>query len=1178
MKVLRLCLLAFLFTGLIIAQQPNLGGCQVFPANNIWNTAIDTMPVHPSSSQYVTSIGSGAGIRYDTTMPVNIVPASQPLVPINITYPTESDPGPYPYPANAQVEGGDLHVIVVDQTCWLYETYNSILQSNGSWNADSAAHWNLTSNALRPAGWTSADGAGLPIMPGLMRYSEVLAGQINHALRMTAPATQANNYQWPARHYASHDTSTSLPMMGQRFRLKAGYDISGFSANMQVILRALKKYGAMIADNGLAWSLQGDTDPRWDPNDLLTLRQVLGSNMEAVDVSGLMISPDSGAALQPGGGAAISSVTVSSGSVIGGSNVNVTVTLTDGAPASGAAITLSGSGGAFPTTTVLVGAGLSTQTFSVPTAAVSTNTTLTFAASYNGATVLAPAATVTAPLSSSCPVFPANNIWNVAVDALPLSPNSANYVNSIGSAGGIRYDTTMPFNLVTGSQPLVPINITYPSESDPGPYPFPPNAQVEAGSDAHVMVIDKDRCVLYETYNSVLQPNGSWNVDSAAHWDLNSNALRPAGWTSADAAGLPIYAGLMRYSEVASGQINHALRFTVPHTQARYIWPARHLASSNTDPSLPPMGQRFRLKAGFDISGFSANMQVILRALKRYGMMVADNGLPWSLQGDTDPRWDPNELLTLRQVLGSNMEAVDVSSLMVDPNSGQAGQAGQATVNPAASQVTSLTLASGTVNGGSGVAATVTLSSAAPSTGMNVTLSSSNPGVVASTAVTVAAGATSGQLTISTNTVTAVTAVTLTASAGGGTGSAVLTVNPLTQSQSLPSLLGISVSPTAVVSGTNVNVTVSLASAAPASGSQVSLVSANPAFPNASVTVAAGTTQQTFSLPTIAVSTQSVATIIASYGTVQKSADLTLQPSSTATAGNPASQPKLYGITVSPTSVVGGANVNVTVVLQSGAPAAGALVALTSSNPAFPAAQVTVGSGLSQQTFSLPTAVVSTQSVATIIASLGSSQKSADLTVKPAVAPKIMSLTAPAAVTGGSTVTVSAALSDVAPDGGLTVILASSNSSIVAATTLTVPANTAKCQWTLPTSAVTGSTPVTLTASANGGSGTAVLTVNPSAAPPALFGIIVSPTAVAGGSNVNVTVILTAAAPASGAVVTLSALNPAFPGANVTVAGGATQQTFSLPTSVVSATTVATVVASYGTSQKSADLTMTPGS
>jgi hypothetical protein len=1093
-KFLRLSVSVLLVSSLNYAQQtPTIGGCPIFPANNIWNTPVDSMPVHPRSADYITNIGPGGGIRYDTTMPINVAPSSQPPVAINESYPPESDPGPFPIPANAQVEPGDLHVLVVDQSspCVLYETYNSVLQPNGSWNVDAAAKWDLTSNALRPDGWTSADGAGLPITPGVLRYAEMISGHINHALRMSVPSTQADNYQWPARHYASHDTWTALPMMGQRFRLKAGLDISSYSANMQVVLTALKKYGAMVADNGLAWSLQADTDARWDPNDLQTLRNVVGSNWEAVDVSGLMIDPNSGEARQPGSGTAVSSVTVSPATVVGGFNVPVTVTLSGAAPASGALVTLTGSTPAFPTTTVLVGAGLSSQTFSVPTASVASTNSVIVTAAYNGAAVNASMVSITAPLANSCPTFPADNIWNTPVNTLPVSSNSANYVNSISATGGIRYDTTMPFNLVPGTQPLVPIHITYPSESDPGPYPIPPNAQVEAG-DLHVLTIDTGDCELYETYNSVENADGSWNVDSGAKWSLTSDALRPAGWTSGDGAGLPIYAGLLRYAEMASGQINHALRFTAPSTQAAYVWPARHLASSNNSTVLPPMGQRFRLKAGYDISGFSANMQVILRALKTYGMMLADNGLPWSLQGDTDPRWDANDLLTLRQVSGSNFEAVDATTLMVDPNSGQALQAGGSTAPPPTLPPSSgmpdlyaVTVSPGSVAGGSNVNVTVWLTAAAPSAGVPVTLSAASPafpaaqvtvaagltqqtfslptagvstqttisvilsaaftssqkaaaltltpGSAASSApkvvtlalssnsvtggsgvtatvtlsgaasgnvavnltssssavsgvtLTIPAGASSGSINLSSSAVTASTTTTVTASANGGAASASLTVNPPGSSTSgMPDLYAVTVSPTSVTGGSMVNVTVWLTGAAPGSGVPVTLTATGPAFPTAQVTVSASLTQQTFSLPTAAVSASATVMVIASasYTKTQKGANLTVTPGSTSAS---VGMPDIYAVTVPATSVAGGSSVNVTVWLTGAAPAGGAPVTLKATGAAFPTAQVTVPAGLTQQTFSLPTAAVSAPTSVMVIASASytATQKGANLTITP---------------------------------------------------------------------------------------------------------------------------------------------------------------------------------------------------
>ena len=207
----------------------------------------------------------------------------------------------------------------------------------------------------------------------------------------------------------------------------------------------------------------------------------------------------------------------------------------------------------------------------------------------------------------------------------------------------------------------MPVNFYYPSESDPGPYPIPADAPIEGGpsstGDRHVIILDATHRMLYELYDA--HPAGDhWEAGSGAIFDLTSNALRPEGWTSADAAGLPMLPGLVRYDEVASGEITHALRFTVDETQEAYIHPATHYASSDTNTSLPPMGLRLRLRAGYDISGFPAEVQVILRALKKYGMIVADNGSSWYISGAPDPRWSDDELHMLSQVPGSAFEAV----------------------------------------------------------------------------------------------------------------------------------------------------------------------------------------------------------------------------------------------------------------------------------------------------------------------------------------------------------------------------------------------------------------------------------------------------------------------------------------------------------------------------------------
>ena len=297
----------------------------------------------------------------------------------------------------------------------------------------------------------------------------------------------------------------------------------------------------------------------------------------------------------------------------------------------------------------------------------------------------APEAAPPSPLAG-CPLFPADNIWNARVDALPVDPQSDAYINSMGLERGLHPDfgsglwegapIGIPYNIVPSTQPGRRVSFDYADESDLGLYPIPPNPLIEGGpgseGDRHILIVQQGTCRLYELFSAYPQEDGTWQAGSGAIFDLHSNALRPDTWTSADAAGLPILPGLVRYEEVASGSINHAIRVTASRTRREYVWPARHFASSSDDPTLPPMGQRFRLKASFDTSGFSPEVQVILTAFKTYGLILADNGSNWYISGAPDERWD-NDMLVgeLRRVPGSAFEAVDVSGLMVDPNSGQ---------------------------------------------------------------------------------------------------------------------------------------------------------------------------------------------------------------------------------------------------------------------------------------------------------------------------------------------------------------------------------------------------------------------------------------------------------------------------------------------------------------------------
>jgi hypothetical protein len=304
----------------------------------------------------------------------------------------------------------------------------------------------------------------------------------------------------------------------------------------------------------------------------------------------------------------------------------------------------------------------------------------------------AQAASLSAPSIDGVSVFPSDHIWNTRADSLPVDSHSADYVHTIGTTaylhpdfGSGTWDGTpigIPYMIVSGSQQKSTVIFDYADESDPGPYPIPANPLIEGGSDHHMLIVDRDASRLYELYAAERQTDGSWHAGSGAIYDLSGYLLRPKGLTSADAAGLAILPGLVRYEEVAAGEINHAIRFTAPSTQRAYVWPARHYASSLTSTAYPPMGQRFRLKSSFDTTGYPYQARVVLEALKKYGMILADNGAPWYIGGVPDERWDNDALHTLQQLKGSDFEAVDSSSLMISPDSGQARVKGSDTIPP----------------------------------------------------------------------------------------------------------------------------------------------------------------------------------------------------------------------------------------------------------------------------------------------------------------------------------------------------------------------------------------------------------------------------------------------------------------------------------------------------------------
>ena len=277
------------------------------------------------------------------------------------------------------------------------------------------------------------------------------------------------------------------------------------------------------------------------------------------------------------------------------------------------------------------------------------------------------AASPAPPRLAGCPVFPASNPWNQRVDNLPVAADSATIVASIGRDAPLHADygsglwqgapIGIAFDIVGRATPRSRVVFDYADESDRGPYPIPAHVHVEGGGDRHAILVDRSSCRLYELY-ALRREGDRWHAGSGAIWSLRSNRLRPAGWTSADAAGLPILPGLVRYDEVARGAIRHALRFTAPRTRRAYVWPARHFASDSGDPRLPPMGLRLRLKASFDTRPFPRQARIVLVALKRYGMLLADNGSSWYVSGAPDRRWSNADLHTLARVHGLDFEVV----------------------------------------------------------------------------------------------------------------------------------------------------------------------------------------------------------------------------------------------------------------------------------------------------------------------------------------------------------------------------------------------------------------------------------------------------------------------------------------------------------------------------------------
>ena len=722
-----------------------------------------------------------------------------------------------------------------------------------------------------------------------------------------------------------------------------------------------------------------------------------------------------------------------------------------------------------------------------------------------------------------CPVFPANNIWNARIDTQPVHGRSAAWVNAIGPSATLHQDFLgflingvepgMPITLVNGSQPKVPIVFNPGAEeSDPGPYPIPPTAKVEPG-DRHVIVVDTTNCLLYETYDSVKNADNSWNAYSGAIFDLRKNLLRPLGWTSSDAAGLPIMPGLARYEEILEGEIKHALRFTAPRTVREFLWPARHFASSSTDVNLPPMGARFRLKADFNISSFSPTTQIILTALKRYGMMLADNGSSWYVQGTYDTRW-PDMAEEWRRIPGSAFEAIDVSGLMESVDS--AAVRGSATTAPA---LLSVALTPSAVTGGQNSTLRVNLTGPAIAGGAQVSLSSSNPAVApAAPQVMIPEGSSFAELPVTTSAVAVQTNAIFTATLAGLTRQATLTV-----SAPAPALQSAAFLAATATGGQPATLRVSLSAPAAAGGATITLLSATPAVASiqGSVQIPSGGSTADVPVSTVVVQSQTAVQFTATMGAVSKLATLSVNP--------PAGAAALSSASLTIPSVIGGSGTMLVITLTQAAPAGGFTVALTSANSSVANLQpsVTIGSGSTSVQVPVTTFAVSAQTQIVLSASAAGVSRQAGLTVLP---PSVSGLQVnPSSVQGGAGATGTVTLNAKAPAGGFTVSLSSANTA-AATVPSSVQVGAGQTSGTFPvtTKTVTANTSAQLTASAQGVSATANLGVTAAPATAVtLSGVSAQLLPQANRTKLRLTVTLSGPAGSSGALVVLAGNNPA---------------------------------------------------
>lgn len=724
----------------VALNDPAVGGCELFPLDVIFHADVRSLQTRNDSGNFIRALGESTVLRADFKtianggLGVNLVRGnSQRKVKVEASS-NDSDSGMLPIPAKAKLQGNGRLIVLDVEKCNLIELFKASKTAKG-FKCEQVIQWELNKYEIRHK--------QLPVFPLLVRFEEIEAGTIRHMIRFSSNLS-SSSVVWPAAPMSTLANDPNIPPYGTVFRLKSTFNLTPFSEQARVILRAMQKHGMILAAGGdQSFYFSGQAHAGF-LNGVLeeNMSRIKGSDFEAVDISALMMDVRSyrinqmpiGVPPTPSPQTKIPNCP----DIVPGSIPNYDRTSfgtyccssdysnadcvfnpalvstkyygqqkcnwfgdKNGIPClrRQPEVTNQHTASEAPT----FNAPTKIPTTRRPSSSRPTSVPTTTQSPTTGAPTTPPFTSVYEPsigvktnnadasLGGTCNVFPRDSVWNANITNLLVHSNSANYINAMGindrlhaDFSSLKWDAPMsnlrygiPFNVVnSSSQPLVEIKFNvdgYSDESDAGFWPIPANTAIEGGSDRHAIVLDVRTCRLYELYHASKNGDGSFNCDSSATWNMNEYKTRTMGWTSADAAGLPIFPGLLRFEELeGDNEIHHALRVTAELVRGTRIWPATHETSISSNVNLPPYGTRFRLKKSVDISAFSKQAQKVLRAMKTYGLILADGGSNWYIQGSPHAGWLDSILVhDFNQIQGSQFEVVDASSLMVSETSYQ---------------------------------------------------------------------------------------------------------------------------------------------------------------------------------------------------------------------------------------------------------------------------------------------------------------------------------------------------------------------------------------------------------------------------------------------------------------------------------------------------------------------------